>query len=171
MPAHLIPAVGPQPAPAAAETARSRVLLFDLPGRGRRRGLWRRWRRRCRRRARRQRRIWRRRWRRFPNVRPFLISVRKAATAVLAGELGTAIQFITGGSGSQVRLAEKADGNNGGGGGALGGAIFVHGGTVVVQNSTFFNNSVFRGNGGTAMEIPATTEQTREQRSFVLTVS
>ena len=38
----------------------------------------------------------------------------------------------------------------GGGGGALGGAIFVTGGTLVVQNSTFFNNSVDRGNSGGA---------------------
>ncbi len=38
----------------------------------------------------------------------------------------------------------------GGGGGALGGAVFVTGGTLVVQNSTFFNNSVDRGNSGGA---------------------
>ena len=38
----------------------------------------------------------------------------------------------------------------GGGGGALGGAIFVTGGTLLVQNSTFFNNSVDRGNAGGA---------------------
>ncbi len=36
----------------------------------------------------------------------------------------------------------------GGGGGALGGAIFNTGGTLIVQNSTFYNNSVDRGNAG-----------------------
>ncbi len=41
-------------------------------------------------------------------------------------------------------------GTAGGGGGALGGAIFNDGGTVTVENSTFTNNGVVRGVGGSA---------------------
>jgi uncharacterized repeat protein (TIGR01451 family) len=46
----------------------------------------------------------------------------------------------------------RADTYDGAGGSALGGAIFSNGATVIIRNSTFFNNSVFRGNsgGGTA---------------------
>ena len=64
------------------------------------------------------------------------------------GGSGAGLQVITGGSGQPGPFGGKAEGSSGGGGGGLGGAIFVHGGTVVIQNSTFFNNSVFRGNGG-----------------------
>ncbi len=42
----------------------------------------------------------------------------------------------------------KANALNGGGGAALGGAIFNDAGIVVVENSTFTNNSVDRGQGG-----------------------
>ncbi len=62
-----------------------------------------------------------------------------------------------GGGGSGARGGGSAGlygglGSNayGGGGGALGGAIFNTGGTLVVRNSTFFNNSVDRGNAGGA---------------------
>jgi Divergent InlB B-repeat domain len=58
-----------------------------------------------------------------------------------------------GGDGSD-RDGLTADGH-GGGGGALGGAIFVTGGTLVVQNSTFFDNSVLRGNAGGGEGHPA----------------
>ncbi len=68
---------------------------------------------------------------------------------------GSGVQVITGGSGQPGPFGGKAEGSSGGGGGALGGAIFVHGGTVVIQNSTFFNNSVFRGNGGITNGHPA----------------
>jgi hypothetical protein len=64
------------------------------------------------------------------------------------GGSGGGVQVITGGSGQPGPFGGKAEGSSGGGGGALGGAVFVHGGTVVIQNSTFFNNRVFRGNGG-----------------------
>jgi len=37
----------------------------------------------------------------------------------------------------------------GGGGAGLGGAVFSHSGAVTIQNSTFFKNSVIRGNGAT----------------------
>jgi hypothetical protein len=40
------------------------------------------------------------------------------------------------------------DAGHGGGGGALGGAIFNHSGSLTVRNSTFFNNFVYRGDGG-----------------------
>jgi hypothetical protein len=71
------------------------------------------------------------------------------------GGSGSGVQVITGGSGQPGPYGGKAEGSSGGGGGALGGAIFVHGGTVVIQNSTFFNNSVFRGNGGITNGTPA----------------
>jgi CSLREA domain-containing protein/uncharacterized repeat protein (TIGR02543 family) len=47
-------------------------------------------------------------------------------------------------------FAGKANAFNGGGGAALGGAIFNDSGEVVALNSTFANNSVYRGNGGGA---------------------
>jgi hypothetical protein len=43
----------------------------------------------------------------------------------------------------------------GGGGAALGGAIFNDSGSVVIRNSTFFGNSVTRGNGGGAGDTGA----------------
>ena len=82
----------------------------------------------------------------FPAELPFST---QGGNGGFGGGSGSGIQVITGGSGQPGPFGGKAEGSSGGGGGALGGAIFVHGGTVVIQNSTFFNNSVFRGNGGT----------------------
>jgi uncharacterized repeat protein (TIGR01451 family) len=57
---------------------------------------------------------------------------------------------FTGGSGSGGHFGGHGNHENGGGGGALGGAIFNDSGTVVVQNSTFYNNFVDRGTGGSS---------------------
>jgi hypothetical protein len=54
------------------------------------------------------------------------------------------------GGGSAGLFGGLGSNDFGGGGGALGGAIFNTGGTLVVRNSTFFNNSVVRGNSGGA---------------------
>ncbi len=65
-----------------------------------------------------------------------------------AGGGGTGFSSLSGGGpGSGGKFGGNAIGA-GGGGGALGGAIFNDSGTVTVQNSTFFNNSVTRGVGG-----------------------
>jgi hypothetical protein len=84
----------------------------------------------------------------FPVVDPDTGVSSQGGDGGFGGGAGNGFQFITGGSGKPGPFGGKGHGNNGGGGGALGGAIFVHGGSVVVQNSTFFNNRVFRGTGG-----------------------
>jgi hypothetical protein len=60
--------------------------------------------------------------------------------------LGGADFWVNPGKGG--RFGGRSDGPHGGGGGALGGAIFNRNGDVTVHNSTFFNNSVARGEGG-----------------------
>jgi hypothetical protein len=85
----------------------------------------------------------------FPPANPDFGFSSQGGDGGFGGGSGNGLQVITGGSGTPGPFGGKAHGHNGGGGGALGGAIFVHGGTVVIQNSTFFNNRVFRGAGGT----------------------
>ncbi len=84
----------------------------------------------------------------FPAADPLLSLSSQGGDGGFGGGAGNGVQVITGGSGTPGPFGGKGHGHNGGGGAALGGAIFIHGGSVVVQNSTFFNNRVFRGSGG-----------------------
>jgi Divergent InlB B-repeat domain len=56
--------------------------------------------------------------------------------------------LLSGGPGNGGMYGGNASNENGGGGGALGGVIFGEHSTVVVRNSTFYKNSVLRGNSG-----------------------
>lgn len=61
------------------------------------------------------------------------------------------IGILTGGAGQGGAFGGNGDKYNGGGGGAgLGAAIFSDSGVIVIQNSTFTNNLLFDGQGGTS---------------------
>jgi Divergent InlB B-repeat domain len=64
--------------------------------------------------------------------------------------------FYTGGPGQGGAFGGNADAYNGGGGGAaLGGAVFSDSGEIVIKNSTFYNNSLFDGRGGSNYGVNA----------------
>ncbi len=72
------------------------------------------------------------------------------------GGMASITDFYTGGPGQGGAFGGNADAYNGGGGGAaLGGAVFSDSGEIVIKNSTFYNNSLFDGRGGSNYGVNA----------------